>query len=110
MAASGKAFSTLRDSQKLRRAKKLYRDFTGHDPDSIEEIDMPESDIAICVGTVDGILYSTVRDGEAESYIHEFDVHARPLLCVTHDGQAIVILGGGFSFTDAGFVDDPVTG
>ena len=93
----------------LAKAKKLYREFTGMEPDSIEEVTVPDVSAAVCVGTMDGILYTTERDGEVESYIHEFDEHARPLLCVTHDGQAMVILGGGFQFTEAGFVDDPPT-
>lgn len=80
------------------------------DPDTMEQVEIPEYEAAICVGTVDGIMYTTERDENVESYIHEFKEHARPLLCVTHDGQAIVILGGGFTFTDAGFEDDkPVT-
>jgi hypothetical protein len=91
----------------LAKAKKLYRDFTGMEPDSIEEVTVPDVDAAVCVGTMDFLGYTTVRDGVTESYIHEFDAHARPLLCVTHDGQAMVILGGGFTFGEAGFVDDP---
>lgn len=99
---------STRRKKAVENAKELYREFTGMEPDSIEEVDIPDYDAAICVGTVDGIMYTTIRDEVTESYVHEFDEHARPLLCVTHDGQAMVILGGGFTFTDAGFVDDPV--
>lgn len=93
--------------QKIDAAKELYREFTGMEPDQIEEVEVPQYDAVMCVGTVDGILYTTERENEVESYIHEFSRNARPLLCVTHDGQAIVILGGGFTFNEAGFVDDP---
>lgn len=96
-----------RRQRALDEAKQLYRDFTGMEPDAVDEVSIPDVDAAVCVGTVDGILYTTTRDDEEESYIHEFSRNARPLLCVSHDGQAMVILGGGFTFTDAGFVDDP---
>jgi len=105
MAASPNSFPAWKRRQ-VERAVKLYRDFTGEEPETFEEMDMPNYDTVICVGTVDGILYTTRRDHKTESYIHEFEENARPLLCVTHDGQAMVILGGGFTFTEAGFVDD----
>jgi len=101
----GKAMSNKRN-RALDEAKELYRDFTGMDVDSVEEVDIPEIDAAICVGTMDAVCYTTTRDGEVESYIHEFKENARPLLAVSNDGRVMVIIGGDFTFTDAGFEDD----
>ena len=93
----------------VKSAEQLYKDFTGMDVDSVEEVDVPDIEAAVCVGTMDGIMYTTTRDDVTEHYIHEFEENARPLLCVSHDGRVMVILGGEFQFGSAGFEDDPVT-
>jgi len=64
-----------------------------------------EYDVVFRVGTVDGILYTTVRDGNTEKYIHEFKKKSRPHLAVSHDGKQLFILGGGYAFTERGIVD-----
>lgn len=65
----------------------------------------PESKTLVKIGKLDGVLYSTVRDGINESYIHEFKKLSRPTFCVTHDGARIVLVGGRYKFTDRGIVD-----
>lgn len=90
----------------LREAVKLYEDFTGHDGETVAVIDKPViPDVMILVGEVDGILYSTVRDGVYEKYIHEFNRKSRPLFAVSHDGKSLHMLGGAYDFTDRGIVD-----
>jgi len=67
-----------------------------------------EYDVVFRVGTVDGVLYTTVRDGRTEKYIHEFRKKSRPhlaVLAVSHDGKQLFILGGGYTFTERGIVD-----
>lgn len=93
-------------SVQLRDATKLYEDFTGHEGDVIAEVQKPViPDALLCVGEIDGILYSTVRDGVLEKYIHEFAKKSRPLFCVSPDGTQIVMLGGAYDFTERGIVD-----
>lgn len=96
----------MRDSKKLKEAKKLYEDFTGHDADDIEFIEVKDYDTIVGVGHVDAISYQTIRDGKVEKYIHTFKKNARPLLAVSHDGKQAYMLGGAFTFTELGFVDD----
>lgn len=96
----------MRESKKLKQAKKLYEDFTGHEADDIEIIDIKDYDTIVGVGYVDAISYQTTRDGKVEKYIHTFKKKARPLLAVSHDGKAAFMLGGAFTFTELGFVDD----
>jgi hypothetical protein len=62
--------------------------------------------VGLTIGECNGILYSTVRDGEAEKYIHRFKKSARPLLVASHDGSALALVGGNFRFTNRGIVDN----
>lgn len=91
---------------RLNAAARLYEEFTGHSPEFIDRVSVPDVDTALVIGDCDGVLYSTVRDGKQERYIHEFKHQARPLLCCASDGQSLLLLGGGFQFTDRGIVDD----
>lgn len=90
----------------VRRAAKLYADFTGHDDVQVTKVvipDMPHA--ALAIGKVDGILYSTVRDGVAEKYIHRFKSSSRPLFLASPDGKQLYLIGGSYNFTELGIVD-----
>ena len=88
------------------RAADLYERFTGHDPEELGTVKVPPlPKVAAVVGECDGVLYTTVRDGKAERYIHEFAKKDRPLLCVSPDGRQILLVGGRYRFTEAGIVD-----
>lgn len=91
---------------RLEEAVRLYESFTGHGGEIIAEVERPEypTELAV-IGEIDGIMYSTVRDGVKEKYIHKFHHKARPLFCVTHDGTQIFLLGGQYDFTKRGIVD-----
>lgn len=54
----------------------------------------------------DGILYETVRDGKVEHYVHKFKKGARPVLAAGHDGKSLALIGGKFTFTERGIVDN----
>lgn len=90
---------------KLREAGKLYQEFSGHRPTGAKTHRIRLPDVGLQVGRVDGILYSTVRDGRAEKYVHRFKRSARPLLAASHDGRTLVIVGGRYQFTDRGIID-----
>lgn len=51
-------------------------------------------------------MYTTVRDGEVEKYIHRFKKSARPILAASHDGKQLVLIGGDFVFTECGITDN----
>jgi len=61
--------------------------------------------VAVAIGEVDGILYSTVRDGKLEKYIHKFHKADRPLFVVSPEGKTLFLLGGNYTFTERGIVD-----
>lgn len=89
-------------------AARLREDFTGHAPRMRDVVKIPKPeypDAVLVVGECDGILYTTVRDGEVESYIHRFRKKSRPLLCASPDGKTLYLLGGAYSFTERGIVD-----
>jgi hypothetical protein len=99
----------LSDNQRsaVSRAARLYEQFTGHAGEIVARITKPRyPDAVTVIGECDGVLYTTVRDGKTESYIHRFKRKARPLLCVDQDGQTLYLLGGAYRFTDRGIVDD----
>lgn len=90
----------------IRKAQALYKDFSGHDGDEFETIQVPDMPKAVLViGELEGVIYSTVRDDEHERYIHKFRAKSRPLLCASPDGDRLFIVGGEFEFTDRGIVD-----
>lgn len=89
------------------KAARLLEDFTGSKPDNVVRIPKPSyPDAVTVIGECDGILYTTVRDGELEKYIHRFAAKSRPLLCSSPDGKQLFLLGGAYNFTDRGIVDD----
>ena len=60
---------------------------------------------ALAIGELDGVMYTTRRDGKQEKYIHKFKKSSRPLLCASFDGKILVVLGGAYQFTKRGIVD-----
>lgn len=90
----------------IREAAKLYEEFSGHEAEIIGELDKPViPDTLIAIGEIDGIMYSTVRDGKLEKYVHQFTKKARPLFAVSFDGSQLFMLGGAYNFTERGIVD-----
>lgn len=63
-------------------------------------------DVGFKFGDCDGILYTTVRDGRTEKYIHTFKKNSRPILASSSDGKQIALIGGKYKFTDRGIVDN----
>jgi hypothetical protein len=92
--------------EQLERATRLYKRFTGHDAEPLADVRAPRVPrVALVVGECDGILYTTVRDGKKERYIHRFHAGDRPLLVVSPDGRQLMLIGGRFTFTERGIVD-----
>jgi len=88
------------------RASDLSERFTGHDAEELGTVKVnPLPKVAAVIGECDGVLYTTVRDGVQERYIHEFAKRDKPLLCVSPDGRQILLVGGRYRFTEAGIVD-----
>ncbi len=94
-------------ADKVSQAADLYRRFTGNEPwKEAQVVVEPDRDTFLRVGTVDGILYTTNRDGKREKYIHNFRPQSRPALLVSEDGKVARTHGGDFTFTERGFVDE----
>jgi len=83
----------------------LLEDFSGHAPTEVLRVRENSPTVGLVVGELDGVLYSTVRDGVAEKYIHRFRKNSRPLLAASSDGKNLRIVGGRFEFTEAGIED-----
>lgn len=83
------------------KAVMLYEDFTGQEADEIAEVQFKLPKVAIMVGKLEAVVYTTTRDGETEKYIHEFENNA-PILAVSDDGRQLLIIGGNYEFTDHG--------
>jgi len=95
------------DQDDLARAADLYERFSGHQAEVVGKVRInPIGKVAVAIGEVDGILYSTVRDGVLEKYIHKFRKADKPLFVVSPDGKSLHLVGGNYTFTERGIVDD----
>jgi len=91
---------------RIKAAGDLYTRFTGHEADELVSIDNPVMpDTMLVIGDIDGVMYTTIRDGQVEKYVHQFKQKCRPLFCVSHDGKQLFMLGGSYDFTERGIVD-----
>jgi hypothetical protein len=70
-----------------------------------ERVKLKSPKSGLVIGELDGVLYTTVRDGKTERYIHRFRKRSRPRLIASHDGKSLHILGGEYEFTERGIVD-----
>lgn len=103
---SSKARSRRRVSGDVARAAQRFRNFTGHEAEVIGKVNMPSLPKAVaCMGELEAVIYSTVRDGKREKFIHKFKAADAPLLCVTPDGKQILLIGGRYTWTYRGIVD-----
>ena len=90
----------------MAEAAHLFKEFTGDNPTSLRRVKLPNPKSGVVIGELDGVLYTAVRDGVAEPYIHEFKKRSRPLLVSSHDGTSLHILGGRYAVTDRGIEDE----
>lgn len=90
----------------IRSASDLYERFSGHKADKGAKVKIPAVPaVGVCIGDIDGILYTTVRDGEVQRYIHKFRAKDRPLFVVSPDGKQLFMIGGNYNFTERGIID-----
>lgn len=104
--ASSRAGVSRQVRDQVQQAADLYERFSGHDPEAIGKVKIPTVPrVGVAIGEVDGILYSTVRDGVLEKYIHKFRKADRPLFVVSPDGKQLFLVDGNYTFTERGIVD-----
>jgi len=80
----------------------LFHDFTGDHPEKMRRVKLKVPKVGLVIGTLDGVDYTTVRDGKTERYHHDFNKRRRPTLAAASDGQSLHILGGEYEFTERG--------
>lgn len=103
---SSRASITRSVRSQSQKAALLYERFTGHATTKPQVINVDPLPAAVAViGECDGVLYTTIRDGVKEKYIHEFKHKDKPLLCISPDGRQILLIGGAYVFTERGIVD-----
>lgn len=95
----------MENDSELRQAAELLEEFSGHKPTEVLRVHRRPFRKGLVIGEMDGVLYSTVRDGVAERYIHRFRKSSRPLLAASSDGTQLEIVGGRFQMTEAGIED-----
>lgn len=90
----------------LLQARKRFRDFHERDPRGVNDIvnigGVSVPTLGLAVGDFYAITYRAVGDGHL--YTHQFGSTNRPLVYVNSDGRQIYILGGGYKFTNRGFI------
>lgn len=90
---------------RIKKAVKLFEDFTGETARQIDTVSFDVPDVAILVGNCRGIIYDTKRDGLKETYIHRFTKRSAPLLCVSANGEQLLLVGGKYRFLESGIND-----
>lgn len=100
-----RARNPIRRERKVKAAARLFENFTGHEARYVERVLIDVPQVLLLVGECDGVLYSCVRDGRPERYIHQFRKQSRPLLCSNETGSALYLVGGEYNFTSRGIVD-----
>jgi len=104
---SSRAGMTKSTRTQIEQARDLYERFSGHNAVELGSVKIPPLPaVGVAIGEVDGILYSTIRDGVLEKYIHKFRKSDRPLFVVSPDGKVLYLLGGNYNFTERGIVDE----
>ena len=104
--AGKRARSLQNGDPDVQAAASLRERFTGHKTRRAGVVEIPDLPPTVAViGTLDFVGYTTVRDGRKEAYIHRFAARDKPLLCVSPDGEQIILVGGNYDFTERGIVD-----
>lgn len=89
----------------MAQAAELFEEFTGHQAKGYTKLQVKWPEVALQVGKVDAIMYTTVRDGVTEHYKHDFKDSSRPTLISNFDGSNIGVVGGRYKFTERGIED-----
>lgn len=96
----------LTQQQKLDMAARRFANFTGINGIDVSALEVPDpDDVLVIIGPCEAIAYNAVRDGELNSYQHEFRPESRPLLAVSFDGKRLYLLEGNYEFTSHGIED-----
>lgn len=93
-------------NSEVQKAARLYERFSGHEAEEVGRVKIPALPrVAVAIGEVDFIGYTTVRDGRVEKYIHRFNAKDKALFVISPDGRSIYLVGGRYRFTERGIVD-----
>lgn len=104
--AGQKGSSSRSRSALIRQASNLYERFSGHEALECGRIKVPPFPaVGVAIGKIDGVMYTTVRDGVIEKYIHKFHAGDEPLFVVSPNGKRLFMIGGRYDFTERGIVD-----
>lgn len=97
----------LSQRKDVQQAASLYERFSGHEARPVGTVKLPKPPkVAVAIGPCDAILYSTVRDGVREKFIHKFKAKDAPIMMISPDGKQIMLVGGNYRFTERGIVDN----
>lgn len=93
----------MSEAEHFAQARKLFEKFHRRAPDARELVlfEPPRGAVPLLeVGILIGLAYRP-RDGQ--TYYHEFKA-PHGLVCVSDSGRQIMIIGGGYRFTERGFI------
>jgi hypothetical protein len=103
---AGKRQRVAHPSEQVRRGAALFQRFSGHEAEVIGKVNIaPPPPALVAIGELDGVMYTTVRDGKTEKYLHKFAAKDKPVLAVSPNGKQLYLVGGFYTFTERGIVD-----
>jgi hypothetical protein len=93
------------NSTELKQAVELYTSFREAKPKRVDVVEMEHPSVVMVIGHLESVDYRTTHGGKLQLYRHDFARGSRPLLCVSADGEQLVLVGGRYTFTEDGIVD-----
>jgi hypothetical protein len=95
-------------AKEYRQAIQLYQKFREAPPRKVGTMQLQMPRMLVRIGPIPWLYYLTThRDGKEILYKHTFAKHARPILCASHNGRSLYLVGGRYDFTGDGIVDRP---
>lgn len=91
--------------REIRQAVALYESFREKTPRKLNTVTMKVPKVVAVIGHVEGLDYRTTHGKKVTLYHHDFVPGSRPLLCVSANGEQLLLLGGRYKFTERGIVD-----
>ncbi len=90
----------------VQAAIRLFKRFREAEPEFIQEIKIRFPKAGFVFGTITDIGYATTHGRKPVRYRHTFKSGAAPLGVSSADGKQLLFVGGQYSFTRDGIVDD----
>lgn len=103
--ASGYSRAVKGYTDELDKAADAYEAFTGATATHLTRYKKPATRAGFALGKLLAVEYRATRDGETNTFRHDFKKSSQPLLVGSDDGSSLDIVGGRIRVTEKGIED-----